>query len=106
MFSSRSKLGKTVLEMPLILVVEAKKNDFGLGWGQCLAELVAAQKLNNDNEKSVYGVVTDGEIWQFGNLTDKIFTKETLKLSDLSEILGTLDYILEKAKENFALQTV
>ncbi len=106
MFSSRSKLGKTVLEMPLILVVEAKKNDFCLGWGQCLAELVAAQKLNNDNEKSVYGVVTDGEIWQFGNLTDKIFTKETLKLSDLSEILGTLDYILEKAKENFALQTV
>ena len=29
---------------PLIICVEAKKNDFEQGWGQCLAELVAGPK--------------------------------------------------------------
>jgi hypothetical protein len=28
------------------LIVEAKQNDFNEGWGQCLAELVASQKLD------------------------------------------------------------
>ena len=42
--STRSELGKTVVGNPLILLVEAKKNDFEQGWGQCLAELVAVQK--------------------------------------------------------------
>ncbi|MCP4347568.1 MAG: hypothetical protein GY795_18850 [Desulfobacterales bacterium] len=100
-FSNRSKLGKTVLEFPLIIIAEAKKNDFGAGWGQCLAELVAAQKLNNSKDKPVYGIVTDGEVWQFGNLTGSTFTKETniLKLNELPELLGTLDYLLETGKE-------
>ena len=37
--ATRSPLGKTVLESPLLIAVEAKKNDFGEGWDQCLAEL-------------------------------------------------------------------
>ena len=28
--------------------VEAKQNNFMAGWGQCLAELLAMQKLNQD----------------------------------------------------------
>lgn len=41
-FAERSELGKTVLEKPIVIVVEAKKNDFEQGWGQCLAEMLAA----------------------------------------------------------------
>jgi hypothetical protein len=52
-FSKRSPLGKTVLETPLVIVVEAKKNDFEQGWGQCLAELVASQKINNNETNPV-----------------------------------------------------
>jgi hypothetical protein len=44
MIAKRSELGKNVLGNPLILIVEAKQNDFKKGWGQCLAELVAAQQ--------------------------------------------------------------
>lgn len=100
-FSNRSKLGKTVLEFPLVMVAEAKKNDFGSGWGQCLAALVAAHKLNNVKEKPVYGIVTDGEVWHFGNLTGNTFTKETniLKLNEIPELLGALDYLLETGKK-------
>ena len=68
-FAKRSSLGKTVLETPIVVVVvEAKKNDFEHGWGQCLAELVASQKINDDATFPVYGIVTDGNLWQFGRL--------------------------------------
>jgi hypothetical protein len=33
-FSRRSELGKTVLETPIVVIAEAKKNDFEQGWGQ------------------------------------------------------------------------
>ncbi len=86
----RSELGKNVLGMPLILIAEAKQNDFIKGWGQCLAELVAAQKLNTDENKTVYGIVTDAELWQFGKLEGKVFTKNKTraKIDDLDEVFG------------------
>ena len=60
LFSTKSELGKTVLGFPIIVVVEAEKNDFSEGWGQCLAESLAVQKLNKAEEIPVYGIVTDG----------------------------------------------
>jgi len=100
--SKRSVLGKTVLEFPLLIVAEAKKNDFEQAWAQCLAELVAAQKLNNDNKLSVYGIVTDGKYWEFGKLTDKLFIKniDSFVIDDLLELFGALNYIFTLAKQN------
>jgi len=97
----RSELGKNVLEMPLILIVEAKQNDFIKGWGQCLAELVAAQKLNMDEKKTVYGVVTDAELWQFGKLEGKVFTKNKarVKIDDLGEVFGANHAIMKLAAQ-------
>jgi hypothetical protein len=91
--SKRSSLGKTVLEFPLLMVAEAKKNDFEQGWAQCLAELVAAQKLNEDEEMPIYGIVTDGKYWEFGKLEGSIFTKnlESFSVDDLPELFGVLD---------------
>ena len=48
LIATKSALGKTVLETPLVVIAEAKKNDFEQGWGQCLAELIAAQKINQN----------------------------------------------------------
>ena len=95
LFSKRSALGKTVLETPILIVVEAKKNDFEQGWGQCLAELVASQKINNDPQKPVYGIVTDGNLWQFGNLYTDLFTKDNQNYTiDKIQILyGALEYL-------------
>ena len=94
-FSKRSSLGKTVLETPIVIVVEAKKNDFEQGWGQCLAELVASQKINNNDKKSVYGIVTDGNLWQFGRLNTDLFTKneKNYTIDDLQELYGALEYL-------------
>ena len=41
----------------------------------CLAEMLASQKINRDDMLPVYGIVTDGEVWQFGRLVKDVFTK-------------------------------
>lgn len=102
MISTQSTLGKTVLEKPIVIIVEAKKNDFEQGWGQCLAELVAAQKLNETPTKPVYGVVTDGNLWQFSQLVEDQFIKEieNFTIDNLSYLYGALDYLIELYEQN------
>jgi len=99
-FGTKSPLGKTVLEFPLVLIVEAKKNDFEQGWGQCLAELVAAQIINKDTVKPVYGIVTDGLIWRFGKLTADVFTQDTgiYDFAELTELFGAIDFVLDSSQ--------
>ena len=99
--STKSELGKTVVGSPLILLVEAKKNDFEHGWGQCLAELVAAQKINDDVDFPVYGIVTDGTLWQFGQLIGNTFTQNRtdFALTNLPTLFGAVDSVF-KATSN------
>lgn len=98
--SKRSELGKTVLGKPLLLMMEAKKNDFDEGWAQCLAEMVAAQKLNG-TDLTIYGIVTDGQVWQFGKLEQTLYTynEKLFTLDALAELLGALDYVYERLLE-------
>jgi hypothetical protein len=101
LIGTKSELGKTVLETPLILVAEAKKNDFEVGWAQCLAELIAAKKINNDETRAVYGIVTDGKLWEFGKLEGSTFTKfvQSYTVDDLPELFGMLNAILNAARD-------
>ena len=97
LIATRSALGKTVLDLPLVIIVEAKKNDFEQGWGQCLAELVAAQKINDDLHKPIYGIVTDGELWKFGKLTGTTFISnlEAYTVGNLAELFGAINFIFQ-----------
>jgi hypothetical protein len=96
--SKKSALGKTMLEFPLLMVAEAKKNDFEQGWAQCIAELIAAQKLNA-SEQTVYGIVTDGKLWEFGKLRGTVFTKniDSVTISDLPDLFGRLNFMFDLA---------
>jgi hypothetical protein len=100
-FSRRSELGKTVLETPLVIIAEAKKNDFEQGWGQCLAELIASQKLNNTPQRPVYGIVTDGNLWQFGRLVNDTFVKDrgNFTIDNLPHVYGALEYLVQLAEQ-------
>ncbi|MGH7224269.1 MAG: hypothetical protein ACRELF_13645, partial [Gemmataceae bacterium] len=71
-----SPLGRWVVQPPYIVVIEAKRDDFVRGWGQCLAALLAAQKLNNLPELTLYGIATNGLFWQFGKLEGATFTQD------------------------------
>jgi hypothetical protein len=99
--AKRSVLGKNVLEFPVVLVAEAKQNDFARGWGQCLAEMVAAQRLNGNADLAVYGIVTDGEIWQFGQLVRSVFSKQIARatIDRLEQVYGAVFSVIELAVE-------
>lgn len=99
--STRSELGMLIVGTPLIILVEAKKNDFEQGWGQCLAELVAAQKINADANVSVHGIVSDGKLWEFGHLIGDAFTRNRTSFSveDMHSLFGAINSVFKAASE-------
>ena len=104
MLAQKSELGKNVLGTPLLLVVAAKRNDFEQGWGQCLAELIAADRINL-HSRPVYGIVTDGKLWEFGQLEQQIFTKNLAgyTISDLDVLFCLLNRLFNLATQNLNL---
>jgi len=65
--------GPLLPEGPFVAVVEAKKNDFEAGWGQCAAALWTVSEEGNF---PILGIVTDGRIWELGLLRNKTLYKE------------------------------
>jgi hypothetical protein len=55
-----------------LIIIEAKKKDIDGGFNQLVAELIALDKSeDNDNIEFIYGAVTLGDIWKFGILDRK-----------------------------------
>lgn len=79
--------------------VEAKKNDFEQGWGQCLSELVAAQKINAELDIPAYRIVSDGTWWQFGVLVGDAFTQNrtSFSLEDVPTLFGAVHAVFKAA---------
>ncbi len=107
LIAKRSPLGKNVLDTPFVLVAEAKQNDFVRGWGQCLAEMVAAQRMNGTPTLPVYGIVTDGETWQFGKLVEQVFTKNRGRatIDRLAEVYGGIYEVLTQSVRSGFVET-
>ena len=62
------------LQAPVIILVEAKKEDLTAGLGQCIAEMLAAQRFNAEKGNDiprVYGTTTSGTDWRFLKLDPK-----------------------------------
>lgn len=83
------------LRAPLMVVVEAKKNDIEAGLGQCMAQMVAAAAFNEaagSAGRPVFGCVTSGEAWQFLKLEAGRTTIDNCRyyIGDVDKILGVL----------------
>ena len=96
----REEVIDRLVSTPLLAVTEAKKQDFEAGWGQCLAEMIACQKINQNEHLIIYGIVTTGLIWEFGKLESNTFTKHPLpySISDPQRIFGILDFIFSECE--------
>jgi hypothetical protein len=106
--AKKSPLGKEVFEQPFFVAVEAKRDDFIKGWGQCLAEMVAIQKINQQSEfQNIFGIVSNGQFWQFGKLKSNLFTREikSYTLSDLDMLFAALNYIFIKCRLELELMS-
>jgi hypothetical protein len=91
---------------PIITLVEAKKEDLNGGLGQCIAEMIAAQRFNQQegNEiTEIYGVVTSGTVWKFLKLSEnQVFLDLTeYYLGDLPKILGILSIGIDRLENKY-----
>ena len=84
---------------PIIAVVEVKPTQIASGLGQCLAEMYATVK--KFKQKSVYGIITDGEVWKFLLLENSVLTidKKGYYISHVADIVDRVGYIAEKFRE-------
>ncbi len=89
------------LQAPIIILVEAKNLDMKQGLGQCVAEMLAAQRFNaekGNNIRAVYGATTTGIDWQFLKLEEKHLHLDmaTYTLERCDRILGILVSMVEQ----------
>jgi len=90
-----------ILSLPIVVIVEAKHENFVVGWGQCLAEMLACQRLNKSNEIIIYGIVATGQSWQFAKLEGANFLKSSVSynISNLQQTLDVVNYIFDQAEK-------
>jgi hypothetical protein len=90
-----------VLSIPIVVIVEAKQENFTHGWGQCLAEMLACQKVNKNSDIVIYGIVSTGLFWEFGKLTGNDFVRDEnpISVSDLQKTMDLVNYIFDQAEK-------
>jgi tetrahydromethanopterin S-methyltransferase subunit E len=91
----------SAIQAPAIVVVEAKKADLRSGFGQCVAEMVAADRFNHRKGKAihhVYGIVTSGTQWRFLQLQNTLLKMDLLDypLMPIDRLLAQLSWILRE----------
>ncbi len=96
----RSSLGKVVFDKPYLILVEAKQDNFEAGWAQCLAEMIAAQRLNEELKIVIFGIVSNGERWQFGKLESELFSLNIkyYSIQELDKLFNAVNYIFQQCE--------
>lgn len=96
---------KAYLDAPFLCIIEAKKDDFEQGLAQCLVEMQACQWQNQQRSLSldVFGIVTNGDTWQFYCLGVDGQVRESLPyaIGDLEIVLGFLRHLVETCDRYF-----
>jgi hypothetical protein len=98
--AKRSPLGKVVFDKPYLLLVEAKQDKFEEGWAQCIAEMIAAQRLNDELQVIIWGIVSNGKTWQFGQLEGQVFTRNInfYSIQELDRLFAAVNYVFQQCE--------
>lgn len=93
------------IDAPIFTIVEAKKNDIGESFGQCVAQMMGAKLFNENHKKNIdtiFGCVTTGDRWHFLQLKGTLVSitpKDIMLEGNEDLILGTLQKIVEKTNK-------
>ena len=84
-----------------LLIVAAKNADMTRGFTQLAVEMIALDKADETEQAIIYGAITTGSIWQFGEFdrTRKIVTQDIRNfdlLEDLEDLVKIFVEILER----------
>ncbi|MBE9205836.1 hypothetical protein IQ244_04770 [Nostoc sp. LEGE 06077] len=90
------------IEAPVVVILEAKKADLRTGFGQCIAEMLAAQRFNaakNHPISVIYGSISNGTQWRFLKLEENVVTIDLMDypLPPVDEILGILVWMVNNS---------
>lgn len=95
---------KRYLDIPLLCIIEAKKDNFEQGLAQCLVAMQACQWQNQQADRTidVYGIVTNGRSWQFYRMTPagSVYETPVYSIGDLHLLLGRSRYIFQLCEQN------
>ena len=89
------------VEAPVIVLVEAKNDNPRDGAGQCVAEMLAAQRFNAEKRNEiprVYGATTTGVMWRFMKLEGQRLSVDmaVYQLVQCEQIFGILASMVEQ----------
>ena len=92
---------QSFLEAPVIILVEAKKDDLTVGLGQCVAEMLAAQRFNTEKGNDIpyiYGATTSGTDWRFLKLEGQRLHIDMViyPIAQCDKILGILSSMVDQ----------
>nr|WP_223270055.1 hypothetical protein [Nostoc sp. 'Peltigera membranacea cyanobiont' 213] len=98
--AKKSPLGKVVFDKPYFILVKAKQDNFETGWAQCLAEMIAAQRLNGELKIVIFGIVSNGASWQFSKLKDEVFTRNIIfySIQELDKLFAAVNYVFQQCE--------
>jgi hypothetical protein len=95
---------KLTIEAPVFCLVEAKKGDIETWFGQCGAEMYAAQIFNareGHPQKAIFGCVTNAFSWAFLKLEENNLIIDPnyipLTFNTATEVLTVLQHILDES---------
>jgi hypothetical protein len=96
---SKSPVSLT-MQAPIVSLVEAKKSEIKGGLGQCIAQMLGAQRFNELEENAIswiYGCVTTGEDWQFLKLEgDRLLVdNQRYYINEIEKLLGIFQFIID-----------
>ncbi|MGL6096078.1 MAG: hypothetical protein ACRC7O_09815 [Fimbriiglobus sp.] len=99
--TARSPLSAFIPDRPILLVGEAKRDDFQKGWAQALAGMVAASRLDGPPGRTIYGLSTTGAVWSFGNLTGGVFTNDPrlFPVQRTDELFAALHFVFAACRD-------
>ena len=89
------------LEAPVIILVEAKRENLTTGFGQCAAEMLAAQRFNKEKGNTIphiYGATTSGTEWRFLKLEGVRLhiDRAVYPIAQCDKILGILSSMVKQ----------
>lgn len=90
---------KSVMQAPVVTLVEAKDEDFEYGQAQCAAQMYASQRYNELEGRPfpfIYGCAVTGDVWKFLKLEGNrlYLDTENYYLVELPKVLGIFHQII------------
>ena len=105
LIAKRSPMGNIFLEKPRLVIIGVKHESFEEAWIDCISDMMAARRANQtpkneENLAPVFGIVSNGIIWEFAILDTNYFVKEITiyTIQNLKLLFGAISYMFEQSK--------